>query len=1091
MNNPLMPLTIHRTVTDGDAVALSYAQEQLCFLQKLEPGLTAYNLPRVIRLTGGLDVTAMEHAFQALIARHAILRTCFFEQEGVPMQSVQATVPFALERIDLSVLDDEAQKAQLDVVVRRTAGHVFDLGVPPALVARLVNLGCDRYVLAVCLHHIVSDAWSNPILVHDLAEAYRLALRTGGPIQLPSLPVQYADYAVWQRASVQGGALERQLDHWNRHLGSDVPALDLPTDRMRPSGKTFVGTALGFDVPSELAVALQTFCRVEKCTPFVALLAVWQVLLARCSGQNDFAIGVPNAGRHHEEVSELLGFFVTTQVFRARLSPWQSLRQVCRQVRVDALAALDNAELPFEVLLASRKDRRDPARSPLFQVMFGVQMVGNAVALDFDGLSAEFEEFDDAGAKFDLSLDFYIGPQGVRGRLEYNTDLFDATTARRLVAGYTRVLEVLAVDPDRVLANLVLTSENERAGLMQWSQNLANRPFEAPVHQLITQRARHTPEAVAVVFGEASLTYADLEARANCLAHRLIALGVRPDTPVGIAVERSPEMVLGLLAILKAGGAYVPIDPEYPPDRIAYMLEDSGVALLLTQSHLTLPMRDGLKTIELDRLDLASEPSTDPGVPVNGEHLAYVIYTSGSTGRPKGAANRHRALANRLAWMQDAYTLTPAETVLQKTPFSFDVSVWEFFWPLLQGARLVVAQPGAHREPARLVQLIREHAVTTLHFVPSMLQAFMAHAGVEACISLKRIVCSGEALPAEAQAQVFQRLPGAGLYNLYGPTEAAIDVTHWTCLADGLNHVAIGRPIAGSRTYVLDDGLNLVAPGLPGELYLGGVGLGRGYLGKPGLTSERFVADPFDAAGERLYRTGDLVRWRTDGQLEYLGRLDHQVKIRGFRIELGEIEAQLLAQPEVREAVVVAQPATGGPRLVAYVSASTAQAIDTQTLRARLAVALPEHMLPSLVVVLDTLPLNANGKVDRNALPAPQPPDATRRVAPTRDIEKAICAIWAQVLGTEGVGIHDNFFDIGGHSLLLVQVQAQIQSRLGLAVSLVDLFKHPTVAAQARCLRPEPTDGAIDTAMRPARDGARRQREAMLRRKNAAEGMQR
>ena len=1059
-----MSIGIVSTVRDGDAVALSYAQEQLCFLQKLEPGLTAYNLPRVFRLGGALDADALERAFQALIARHAILRTAFFEQDGVPMQRVQASAPFALERIDLSALSPEAQKQPLDEAVRRTAAHVFDLGAAPALVARLVKLGDRRHVLAVCLHHVVSDAWSNPILAGDLARAYRLALRSGGAaVALPPLPVQYADYAVWQRSSVQGGALARQLDHWNRHLGPEVPSLDLPTDRTRPAQKTFAGTALGFELPPALALAVQKFCRAEKCTPFVALLAAWQVLLSRLSGQGDFAVGVPNAGRHHEEVSELLGFFVTTQVFRARLSPRQSLREVCRQVRADALAALDNADLPFEVLLANRKDRRDPARSPLFQVMFGVQMSGEAVALDFEGVQAELEEFDDAGAKFDLSLDFYIDPQGVRGRLEYNTDLFEARTAQRLVDSYQRVLQTLASDPDCVLANLVLTGEEERAGLRRQSAGLPHHDYAEPVHRLIGRQAQRTPGAVALVFGDVSLSYAQLDAKANRLAHRLIALGVKPDTKVGIAVERSIEMVVGLLAILKAGGAYVPIDPEYPSDRIAYMLEDSGVALLLTQSHVVpgIPLREGVQSIELDRLDLEEGPSADPGVPLHGEHLAYVIYTSGSTGRPKGAANRHLSLYNRLAWMQDAYSLGEADTVLQKTPFSFDVSVWEFFWPLMQGARLVVARPGDHREPAKLVELIRRHGVTTVHFVPSMLQAFVAHEGIEACTSLTRIVCSGEALPAEAQARVFERLPGAGLYNLYGPTEAAIDVTHWTCRPDGRNHVAIGRPIAGTKTYVLDDGLNLAAQGLPGELYLGGIGLARGYLDKAGLSAERFVADPFGDAGERLYRTGDLVRWREDGELEYLGRIDHQVKIRGLRIELGEIEAQLLAQPGVREAVVVAAAGPAGMRLVGYVSARTGEALNAAVLRERLAAALPDYMVPGALLVLDTLPLNANGKIDRKALPEPESVATDAYEAPCGVVEQALAAIWSELLRVQRVGRRDNFFVLGGDSILSLQIVARLRTA-GWKLTPRQMFDRQTIAELAEVAE------AVDAAASPS-----------------------
>ncbi|MFM9272241.1 amino acid adenylation domain-containing protein, partial [Halomonas elongata] len=456
------------------------------------------------------------------------------------------------------------------------------------------------------------------------------------------------------------------------------------------------------------------------------------------------------------------------------------------------------------------------------------------------------------------------------------------------------------------------------------------------------------------------------------LAHYLIGLGVRHETRVGIAVERSVEMVVGLLGILKAGGAYVPLDPDYPAERLAYMIEDSGIEWLLTQQHLreALPPTEGLSVLELDRLDVAHQSSTNPDVALHGDQLAYVIYTSGSTGRPKGAANRHRALSNRLQWMQDAYELGADDAVLQKTPFSFDVSVWEFFWPLMQGARLVMAPPGAHRDPAHLVELIRSHHITTLHFVPSMLQAFLAHGEVEACSSLTRLVCSGEALPAELQGQVFARLPQAALYNLYGPTEAAIDVTHWTCQDDGRHQVAIGQPIAGIRTYVLDGALNLAPPGVAGELYLGGEGLARGYLHRPELTSERFVADPF-AHGERLYRTGDLVRWRDDGQLEYLGRLDHQVKIRGLRIELGEIDAELLAQPEVREAVTVAREGPGGARLVAYVVAQANAELDTAALREALGERLPDYMVPGVVVPLAALPLSPNGKVDRQALPEP------------------------------------------------------------------------------------------------------------------------
>jgi len=521
-------------------------------------------------------------------------------------------------------------------------------------------------------------------------------------------------------------------------------------------------------------------------------------------------------------------------------------------------------------------------------------------------------------------------------------------------------------------------------------------------------------------------------------------------------------MVLGLLVILKAGGAYVPLDPEYPAERLSYMLADSEIALLLTQSWLldALPVSAGCERVCLDTLDVSGESGEEPSVSVHGEHLAYVIYTSGSTGRPKGAANRHRGLTNRLVWMQQEYQLSGADTVLQKTPFSFDVSVWEFFWPLMYGARLVVSRPGDHRDPLRLQELIVCHGVTTVHFVPSMLQAFLAHASVEDCRSLKRVICSGEALPAEIQNQLLERLPSVGLYNLYGPTEAAIDVTAWACERDGLSQVAIGRPISGTKTYVLDADLNQVPAGVAGELYLGGVGLARGYHRRAALTSERFVADPLDSAGGRLYRTGDLVRYRLDGQLEYLGRLDHQLKIRGFRIELGEIEAQLLSQPGVREAVVVAHDGPGGARLVGYISAHAEREIHVPALREALSRVLPDYMVPQLLVILPSLPLNANGKVDRRALPEPEQASAHEYEEPRGEVEITLAGIWSEVLGITQVGRRDDFFLIGGHSLAVLRVQARVEERLSVRLPLRSYFENACLLHLAAALETELLQGA-------------------------------
>ncbi|HWT19362.1 MAG TPA: amino acid adenylation domain-containing protein, partial [Variovorax sp.] len=583
------------------------------------------------------------------------------------------------------------------------------------------------------------------------------------------------------------------------------------------------------------------------------------------------------------------------------------------------------------------------------------------------------------------------------------------------------------------------------------------------VHRMIERQARTQPDATALLFADESLGFAELNRRANRLAHRLIALGVKPEVLVGIAMERSVEMVVAILGVLKAGGAYVPLDPEYPAERLAYMVQDSGIGLLLTQRSLAdcVPGRRGLTVLEVDAADFGAEPESDPQVGLHIENLAYVIYTSGSTGKPKGAAIRHGALHSCMAWMQGIYKLTRADTVLHKAPFGFDVSVWELFWPMTSGARLVVANPGDHRDPARLVELIQRHQVTTLNFVPSMLQAFLAHQGIESSTRLRHIICGGEAMPAETQKETLERLHGAGLQNLYGPTETTIHVTHWACHNDGQSQVPIGKPISHTSTHVLDADLHLVPQGVAGELYLGGVSLARGYLRRAGLSAERFVADPFDGAGGgRLYRTGDLVRWNGEGQLEYLGRIDHQVKIRGFRIELGEIEAQLLAQPAVREAVVVAREGPAGARLVAYLAPHAGETIDTAALKERLAQVLPDYMVPRAFAVLEALPLNANGKVDRKALPEPALASGQAYEAPQGHVGQTVAAVWSEVLQVAQVGLHDNFFDLGGHSLLLIRAHRLLEARLHTAIPVVNLFKYPTVQSLVQWLEQAPARAA-------------------------------
>ena len=1047
-------ITAPGRLAEGEAARLSFAQEQLWFLQHLEPKLTAYNLPRVLRLSGGLDVQALEAAFTAIIERHAVLRTRFFEQDSVPMQVVEPAQPFALNIIDLSNYPSSEREAQLHKAVKAVVSHVFDLERAPTMVGCLIKLDKREQVLALCLHHIVSDAWSNPILARDLADAYRMALRQAGTPHLPSLPLQYIDYAAGQRERAESGALEADLAYWQRYLGDELPALELPLDFKRPLNQSFQGAAIEFDVDPSLNAAIQDFCLAQRCTPFVVLLAAWQLLLARYSGQDEFAIGAPSSGRLREDVQDLVGFFVTTQVYRARLTPEMSLRQLCQQVRGDAIAALNHADVPFDVLLSSRKDRREAGRSPLFQVMFGVQMADEVGTLEFEGLAVTSVEYPHQGAKYELSLDLTIGARHSRGSLEYNTELFKESTARRLVDHYRRVLKAMVTDADQSVQTLDLLSAEEHRQLTQWGVNSTQYSDTEPVHGLIERQVKVNPRATALIFGDQQLSYGELNVRVNRLAHYLIGLGVKPEVKVGIAVERSIEMVVGLLGILKAGGAYVPLDPEYPQERLGYMIENSGVDLLLTQSWLksALPLTGSLRVLELDNLDLSAEPEVDPQVAVHGENLAYVIYTSGSTGQPKGVSVGHAPLSMHLKAIGSHYGLTSEDRLLQFASISFDAAGEQWMLPLLLGAAMVLP-PVRHLAFDDLANLVQRHGVTVLYMPPAYFRQ-LAEAMPAGSLPVRLCIAGGEAWPREVFDRVCRTCTPDQVFNAYGPAETVITPTVWSDAAgtkECAGYMPIGGPVGSRKALVLDVGFNLVPPGVVGELYLGGTGLARGYLSRPGLASERFIADPFGEAGERLYRTGDLVRWNNEGQLEYLGRIDHQVKIRGFRIELGEVEAQLLAQPEIREAVAVANESSSGTRLVAYVCAAEGESIDSALIRERLGQTLPDYMVPSVVVELDKLPLNANGKVDRRALPAPDVVSPQDYEPPQGELEETLATIWSEVLGVDRVGRHDNFFELGGHSLLALKLLERIRGQ-GWEMPVRSLFQHPQLESFARAI---------------------------------------
>ncbi|MBD8481710.1 non-ribosomal peptide synthetase [Pseudomonas coleopterorum] len=1030
---PATPSGPVRRTEDGPA-PLSFAQRRLWFLQQYDVHSPAYNSARALQIQGQPDVPALQAALRRLIERHASLRTRFVQVDGQPLQVIDPEVEFHLECVDLP--DD----TELQAALRQRVAVPFDLGQAPLLRASLLRYPGGA-VLLLCLHHIVADAWSNPLLIADLGQAYAAALQ-GHDRALPKLPLEYADYATWQREYVAGQAGRQAQAYWRDYLGQDVPVLELPSDRPRRAEPRLEAARHDLRLPASTAQALREFCRLQQCSPFVVLLGAWQVLLARYSGQRDFAVGVPNAARSHAQVQNIVGFFVNTQVYRARLEPALTTRVLCRRLRDQSRIALEQSDFPFECVMDGLNLSRDLHHTALFQVLFNFRHSRDAQALHLPGLQVQVLDVELESARFDLTLDVIANPDGIDCRLEYVTALYDAATIARMGQHLAQLVQGMVAAPDRSVFSLPLMDVAELYQLSAWNATDSGYPQYPSLPALIAEQVRATPDALALVHGDTRLSYAELDARANQLAHWLQGQGVGPDVPVAVCAERSVELVVALLGVIKAGGAYLPLDPEHPRERLQGMLEDSGSPLLLTQNHLVekWPGEADVPVYALEDLPLSGLPMSAPDVVIGPENLVYCLYTSGSTGKPKAVGNRHAGLLNRLQWMQAEYGLTSHDRVLQKTPYTFDVSVWEFFWPLLSGAALVMAPPGAHRDPQALRELIVEHGITTLHFVPSMLQAFVSAGELPACTSLERIICSGEALPAELQRQVLAQT-SSELHNLYGPTEAAIDVTAWACREDGRS-VPIGRPIANTQVHILDADLNPVPVGVAGELYIAGINLARGYLSRPALTAERFVANPYGTPGSRMYRSGDLARWRADGAIDYLGRSDHQVKLRGLRIELGEIEAVLLAHPNVQESVVIARD----DRLIGY---WVGDAIDEAELKNHLAQHVPEYMVPWRLVPLEAMPLSANGKLDRKQLPTPEGQVAVEAyVAPRSEVERALASIWAEVLGVEQVGVADNFFELGGDSILSLQVISRAR-QAGWQLKPRDVFEHQHIAALA------------------------------------------
>ncbi|HSK81092.1 MAG TPA: amino acid adenylation domain-containing protein, partial [Thermoanaerobaculia bacterium] len=1044
-----------------ERLPLSFAQERLWFLDRLQPDSPFYNLPLAIEMRGALSVPTLAASLSEVVRRHEGLRTSFPRVNDSPVQRIAPTLDVAPPRVDLDGLPADAVEPEVARLTRDLAVQPFDLAEGPLLRSALLRLGPERHVVLFSIHHIVTDGWSMALLMQEVAELYRAATE-GVPSPLPELPVQYADFALWQRGWLSGATLEKETGWWRQSLTGAPFVLDLPTDRPRPAVQSLRGAHAFSLLPADLAREIQELSLGQGVTPFMTLLALFGALLHRYTGVEDLLVGSPIAGRNHPEVERLIGLFVNTLVLRVEMHGDPALAQVLGRVRDRTVGAYAHQDLPFEKLVEELQPERSLAHTPLFQVML-VQQNAPGGAVEIPGLTFLPRPAESGTARFDLHLALTDTPSGLLANLEYNRDLFDPATMTRLL-GHLRLLAEGAVrDPQARLSELPLLSGPESHQLrLGWNDTAVERRPGLTLPALFAEQVARAPEAPAVTFEGRTLSCRELDLLSGRLAAHLLDLGVAPDTAVGVLMERSAEMVVALLGVQKAGAAYLPLDPEYPAERLGWILKDARVPVLLAQERLlpALPPTEARVLFLEDGWEGDGEPASRADLP--DPSLAYVLYTSGSTGKPKGVTIPHRGIVNRLLWMQEAYGLTPEDTVLQKTPYSFDVSVWEFFWPLSTGAHLVVARPGGHRDSAYLAGLIERERITVIHFVPSMLQAFLEEPDLSGCASLRLVVASGEALTPELRRRFRERI-AARLENLYGPTEASVDVTAWNCEVEARGGIVpIGRPVANTRVHLLDRALKPVPAGIPGELSIGGVQLARGYLNRPDLTAERFVPDPCGgAAGDRLYRTGDLARHLPDGAVEYLGRLDFQVKVRGFRIELGEIEAVLASHPGVRETVVVARDGGAGDRrLVAYVAPRAGAAPDLSELRAFLAARVPEHMVPPAWVVLDELPLTPSGKVDRKALPEPGTAAAGEYVAPRNPAEEVLAGIWGEVLGRERIGVEDNFFRLGGHSLLATRIVSRVRSVFGVELPVRALFELPTVAELSAAVEAERRAGS-------------------------------
>ncbi|MEH1777317.1 amino acid adenylation domain-containing protein [Nostoc sp.] len=1046
-------------VTRNQNLPLSFAQQRLWFLEQFLPGNPLYNLPQTFHLVGQVNLSALEQSVNEIIRRHEVLRTTFAFLDGQPVQIIAPTLTVPLHLIDLRTLSGSQKDTEIQRLTIEECQRPFNLNHGPLVRTTLLQLGAEEYVLLLNIHHIVFDGWSVGTFFRELRLLYQ-AFVNGQLSPLAELPIQYADFALWQRQWLQGKVLSEQLDYWKQQL-ADLPILQLPSDRPRPAIQTYRGTRQPLALSKSLSETLTRFSQQEGVTLFMTLLAAFQTLLFRYTSSADIQVGSVIANRHYQEIESLIGFFVNTLILRSDFSDSPTFRQLLKQVREVTLEAYAHQDLPFEKLVEELEPERDLSRHPLFQIGFALQNVP-IPAIELSGMTINHRLEHNGTAKFDLFLELFETPDGISGWFEYSTDLFDAATISRIGENFQTLVAGIVANPDQKVTDLPLLTANEcQQLLVEWNQTQADYPEQSCIHQLFEVQVQREPNSVAAIFAEQQITYHDLNARANQLARHLQTLGVGPDVLVGICVERSLEMIVALLAILKAGAAYVPLDTAYPQQRLSLMLTDSQVTVLLTQQSLLeqLPEHQAsIVCLDRDWEDIATQAQNNLDINIHPDNLTYVIYTSGSTGKPKGVAMPHRPLVNLIAWQSQTSTVGFGSKTLQYTPISFDVSFQEIFATLTTGGTLVLISESMRREPTQLLQFLNREGIERLFLPYVALQQIAEMARIEGIVpcSLREVITAGEQLRiTDAIAHLFRQLPNCTLHNQYGPSETHV-VTAFTLANSPTDWSAlppIGRPIANSQMYLLDSQLQPVPVGVPGELYIGGIGIARGYLNRLDLTDARFIPNPFENSKcDRLYKTGDLARYLSDGNIEYLNRIDHQVKIRGFRIELGEIEALLAQHPSVKTSVVIdREDVPGQKRLVAYVVQNQQYENDsklTLELRHFLKQKLPEYMIPTAFVCLEKLPLTPSGKLDRRALPAPDQSRPILEVAlitPRTPTEKKMLGIWIKILGIDNVGIQDNFFELGGNSLLAAQLMIYVRETFQVQMPVRCIFEQPTI----------------------------------------------